>query len=821
MARIFRWLLRIVTATLLIAFLMGCVAYYLASRSIPDYNARYTVAGLAGPVEILRDNANVPHIFGSTDEDVYYGLGFAHAQDRLWQMMMTRRAAQGRLSELFGPRALKIDELMRRFGLYEAASASVTHQDPATTRALEAYAAGVNAWIAQVNEGALGRGAPEFFLFSRQISPWRPADTVAMGKMMALQLTEHAQDEVLRARLSLMLPEARLADILPDTPGAGTAELPDYASLVPMPGGAQHAWDTAARDPLNPLPARGRAGASNAWAAAPKRAAAGGSLMANDPHLGLTAPSTWYLARIELTTGGVIGATIPGIPFVLSGRSSDLGWGITASYLDDQDLFMEELNPATPQEYRTPSGWKRFTSDTSIIRVKDAEPVTITLRRTENGPVLPGGHFNLAAVTPPGHVAALGWTALSPRDTSMSAAHGLQRAKSIEAAIDAMEGFIAPSLNLIFAEPSRVGLKTVGAMPNRTPAHASKGRMPSLGWKAENRWQGRIPYAQNPEFVDPPGGILGNTNNKIIDRPFPNHVSYTWGDTQRIQRWTRLMQSREVHTRESFIDAQLDSVSFTARSLLPLIAKDLWFTGEAASEGTPERQRQKALEMLANWNGEMSEHMPEPLIFAAWMKHLQNRLVRDELGPMAREFTHADPLFLERVFRDIDGAAIWCDVAQSTITETCTDIARIALDEALLWIGEHNGTALESLRWGDAHEALHKHPVLGDVPVLRWIVNIRQSTSGGDNTLQRGRTIGTGPAPYTNVHAAGFRAVLDFNDPDSSVFIVATGQSGHPLSRHYDDLGALWRRGEYIPMSLDPALARAANVGVTVLTPEG
>ncbi|MEL7345332.1 MAG: penicillin acylase family protein, partial [Pseudomonadota bacterium] len=300
----------------------------------------------------------------------------------------------------------------------------------------------------------------------------------------------------------------------------------------------------------------------------------------------------------------------------------------------------------------------------------------------------------------------------------------------------------------------------------------------------------------------------------------PNHMSYTWGDTQRIQRWRRLMQSRAVHTRESFIEAQLDTLSFSARSLLPLIGAELWFSGQAAPEGTTERRRREAVDLLGAWNGEMNEHLPEPLLFAAWMRHLQDRLIRDELGPLADAFSHPEPLFLERVFRDIEGASRWCDIVPSDAVETCDDIARLALDDALVWIEETYGNAeIESLRWGDAHTATHDHPVLGDVPILSWVVNIRQSTSGGDNTLQRGLTSGEGDNPFLNVHGSGYRGVYDFADPDSSVFITATGQSGHPLSRHYDDLGELWRRGEYIPMSLDAELARAAAVGITVLEP--
>jgi penicillin amidase len=401
----------------------------------------------------------------------------------------------------------------------------------------------------------------------------------------------------------------------------------------------------------------------------------------------------------------------------------------------------------------------------------------------------------------------------------MSGAIALMRSGSVPEAIAAGEKFIAPSQNLTLVDQSGIAMKTIGAFPRRAARHQSQGRLPTPGWLPENRWQGVLPYSTNPEFISPEGGILGNTNNKVIDRPFPLHMSFSWGDTQRIQRWRRLMQTREVHTRQSFIEAQLDTVSFTARSLLPLVAADLWYTGDAAPEGTPDRLRQRALDLMATWNGEMNEHLPEPLIYAAWMRALQERLIRDELGPLAEEYTHLEPLFIERVFRNTDGAGIWCDVLQSAAQETCADIARQSLDDALLWISEKYGTQLESLRWGDAHQATHDHPVLGSVPVLSWFLNIRQSTSGGDNTLMRGRTKGSGPEPFQNVHGAGYRGVYDFADPDSSVFVLSTGQSGHPLSRHYDDLGELWRRGEYIPMSLDAELARAAAVGVTVLNP--
>ena len=817
MFTLFRWLLKIFVAFAALAALSALAVYFFLARSLPNYNESFTLAGLSGEVEIVRNTHNVPHIFADADPDVFFGLGFVHAQDRLWQMQMLRRTAQGRLSEMFGRRTARTDELMRRLDIYGLARSAYSAQDAETRAALRAYADGVNAWLRVTNEGARGRGAVEFFAFNAEMPLWQPADSLAILKLLSVQLNSQIGREVLRARTSLLVSEERLRDLMPDAPGDGVAALPDFATLFPevIPSTQLTLLD----DPLFPVSPVALAGASNSFAAAPERAASDGALLANDPHLELTAPALMYLARLELSSGGVIGASIPGIPAILSGRTEALGWGITSSYMDDSDILIEELNPDNPLEYRTPDGWAEFETRGSIIRIRDEDPITLTLRWSENGPILSGALFDLATVTPPGHVAALSWTAAEPADTTMTAAMRLMRAQTIEDALAAGELFVAPSQNLMLASRDRVALQTLGRIPRRDAAHETQGRMPAPGWRRENRWQGMLPYSDNPRFIDPESGILGNTNNKLLERPFPQHVSHDWGDTQRIERFLHLMRTRSVHTRDSFIEAQLDTVSPAARLLLPLVAADLWFSGEAAPAGTRAHLRQRALRLLADWNGEMNEHLPEPLIYAAWMRNLQMRLIRDELGPLAAAFTHVDPVFIERVFRDTEGAGAWCNIVQSSVTETCSDMAITALDEALLRLTERYGDAVESWRWGDAHMATHRHAVLGDVPLVRHFVNISQSTSGGDHTLMRARTSGRDPDPFANVHGAIYRGVYDFADPESSVFILSTGQSGHPLSRHYDDLGDLWRRGEYIPMTLDPDLARGGAVGITVLRP--
>ena len=818
MERVFVWLMRITLGVAAVAGLLVSFAYFFLSRSLPDYSKTVEFSHITEEIEIVRDTANVPHIFGKNDQDTLFALGYVHAQDRLWQMTMLRRTAQGRLSELFGAETLTVDMVVRRLGIYSASRASLSALRSDTMAKLEAYAKGVNARLEEINLGNLGRGAPELFLFSNFIAPWSPTDSLAIIKLMGLQLSSHLESEVLRARVSLILDDDLLKDLLPDVPGSGVAELNDFASMFPSLL-KQHTSVAMPKHSLSPFKSIALSGASNAWAALPGRSASPGTLLANDPHLGLTAPSIWYLARLELENGGVIGGTIPGLPVILVGRSASLGWGLTTANVDDTDVYIEKLNPANPNEYQSLDGFVPFFKKQSIIEIKGQKPVTLDMLWTENGPVLPASHYNLGAITPEGHVTSVAWTLLSGQDTSFEAAFDIMVSGSVQAAMTASQTYIAPGQNLTLADKYQIAMRTIGALPKRDPRHQSKGRMPTAGWLAVNRWQGMFDASVNPVFLNPTGGVLGNTNNKYIDRPFPEHISYDWGDTQRVQRWTRLMQNREVHTRDSFIEAQLDSVSPTARALLPLIGAELWFQSENAPANTSLGRRQVALELLANWNGEMNEHLPEPLIYAAWVRALQIRLIEDELGPLHEEFTQVEPLFIEKVYRDIVGAGQWCDVVQSTPVETCAEIARLALDDALAGLEKTYGSEITALRWGEAHQATHDHPVLGNIPVLKWFVNIRQSTSGGDNTLQRGKTIGTGPNPYLNVNAGAYRGVYDFADPDSSVYIISTGQSGHPLSRHYDDLGELWRRGEYVPMSLDETLARAGATGITTLRP--
>ncbi len=820
MTALLRWLVRILVALAAVIVVCAALGWYLVSRSLPDYDGTVRLPELDAEIRITRDANAVPHIRATTGHDAIFALGVVHAQDRLWQMEMSRRAAQGTLSALFGARTVEIDRLIKILDLYTVAAESLKAQTPETQAALEAYAGGVNAWIRHVNKNALGRGAPELFLFDGALAPWTPADSLAILKMMALRLTAAARNEVLRGKFLLNLPPERVADILPEDPNPAVTAPRRFAELYP---GARFATTTQTHsvDPiielLGPPPSRALMGASNAMAVDGSRSAAGKPLLANDPHLWLAAPGIWYLADIAAPGISAIGGTLPGIPAIVVGRNSEIGWGVTTTNVDDQDIYIEQVDTDDPGRYRTPEGWAAFEARRIRIEVDGGETIDEIAYRTRHGPVLSGDQFGAGAVTPDGHVAALRWTALDPGDRTMSALLGLMQARDIDAAVTASELAVAPAQNLFLADRNGIAMVVAGAIPARNPASPGQGRIPAPGWHAENDWQGFRAPILNPRVIRPASGAVANANNRITDAPFPINISFDWDASYRIRRLEKELSGRAYHSRDGFVALQNDSVSEMARAVLPLIAREFWWGSD--SEIEVDRRRQQVIEMLARWNGDMDQHSPEPLIFSEWMRMLTRRLAADELGPLLEDVEGEQPLFVERVFRDVNGAGAWCDVDKTPEKETCPQMAALALDDALASLSREYGSNIQGWRWGAAHVAVHRHMPLGFFGALAPFFNITNETSGGNHTLLRGQSSGRGPTPFRNIHAAGLRVVVDFADPDRSLMMIATGQSGHPFSRWYDNLSDLWARGDMIPMSMNDADAAAGAVGVMILAP--
>lgn len=764
-------------------------------RSLPQMAGVLTAPGLDAPAQIWRDRNGVPHIHAQSRDGALYALGVAHAQDRLWQMELTRRIVQGRLAEIFGSPALPVDIGARTLGLYAAAEAEVARAAPDVRTALEAYAAGVNAAMA-AHKGPL---PPEFAIFLHAPEPWRAADSVAVIKAMAVQLAGNAASEGGRALLAGRLSREQIAQFF--APGRGDPEwpLPDLAYLK-----------TAAA--LQPLYAAlgfdGPRGASNNWAVAGARTAGGKPLLANDPHLGLTIPSVWYLAHLSWPDGEALGGSLPGFPAVIAGRNAAAAFGLTTTGADVMDLVIERLDE-TGTRTVAPDGPQDIRTRTETIAVRFGFDRTVSIRESVNGPLLPLEQLGAADAVPPGHAVALRWSGGRPGQTSAAAIAMLTTA-TWDGLRAAMRDYAAPVQSFVFAsEAGEIGLIAPGFIPVRAEGYA--GQVPARGWEAGDRWTGLIAFDELPQIANPESGAVFSANGNILPPGYERLITADWEAPYRRDRVAELLSDRIGLTREDMAAMQNDIVCLYAMEVLPLLA--------ATPAADPRADR--ALTMLAAWDRRMAADRPEPLIFAAWMRALSRAVYADELGDRFETYWSYRPNFMRRVISGEDGFAAWCDDIATEATETCAERQSKALQAALKELTAAYGDDMAGWRWGTAHPAVQSHRPLGFVPWLGSLFGVETPMEGGAFTLSRADHRFAGRRPYAGVHGAGLKFVVDWNAPDRSLWIVSTGQSGNPYSPHYRDLAELWAAGGYLTMTSDWAEIEAQTVARLALQPSG
>ncbi|MFQ5954077.1 MAG: penicillin acylase family protein [Kiloniellales bacterium] len=770
-----RWLL---LGPLAVLALAGLAAAFAGWSSLPTVEGRIALSGLGAPVEVRRDANAIPYIKAGSQADAYFALGFVHAQDRLWQMEQQRRLIAGRLSEIFGERTLGSDRFMRTLGLYRAAEWSLAHLSEPVRTALGAYAAGVNAYLDE-GRGAL---APEFTLLWHSPEPWRPADCLAFGKLMALTLAGNWRRELLRARLAARLTPEQLASLWPDSAEAMVTLAQLYRGL-PLDGLADHVadgWRVA--------------NASNEWVVAGSRTRSGKPLLANDPHLRFAAPILWYLARIEAPGLTVAGATVPGVPFHLFGHNGRIAWGFANTHSDVQDLFIERVADGDAGRYLTPEGSEPFRVRAETIVVRGGDTVTLSVRTTRHGPVISDVAPQAARQADPGSVIALAFPALDADDTSAQAIYRLNRADGWAAFVAALSDFHGPQQNVVYADvDGNIGFYAPARVPVR---RNGKGLAPVPGWTGEYDWTGRVPTAALPKALNPPGGVIVNANNRIVGPDYPHFLAAHWESDTRARRIGERIEAARSEgvklTVEGFMALQQDTESLAARTLLPLMLARV----------TPEVRTQNSLDRLAGWDGAMDRRRAEPLIFTAWLRELNRALYADELGPAFADYWRLRP---EVVAHMLEADPAWCDVVTTPRRETCAERLSSALNRALDWIEARYGEDPARWRWGAAHRASFRHRVLDLVPLLGRLADLEIETDGGDDTVNRGTSDITDPdQPFAHIHGAGFRAVYDLAELGRSRFVIATGQSGNPLSTHYHDFLRRWRDGEYVPMPAVP-----------------
>ncbi|MBO9373805.1 MAG: penicillin acylase family protein [Chloroflexus sp.] len=785
-----RLLIRIVSWTILlligILIIGGGGGYLWLRRSLPQTNGEIRVTGISGPVTIVRDTDGIPHITGATDTDAVFGLGFVHAQERLWQMEVQRRIGHGRLSEIFGETTLRTDTFLRTLGVARAAQKALASLDRATVELLEAYAAGVNAFLA--TNPVL---PPEFLILGVQPAPWQPVDSLVWAKMMAWDLGGNWNNELMRATLVAKIGPEDAAFLMPPYTADGPLILP---TSVAAPATPYH----EAKTPIQPETAErllelademllitgigDQLAGSNNWVIGGSRTASGKPLLVNDPHLANRIPSIWYLAHIKGETINAIGATFPGLPVVVIGHNERIAWGVTNTDPDVQDLYIERIDAQNYVEY---NGTREpVTLINEVIPVKGSDPVTLTVRITRHGPVI-------SDVLPDAkETLAFRWTALDDRDTTIRAFVNLNRAKNWAEFTAALRDYKAPMQNFVYADvDGNIGFYAPGSVPIR---RNGDGSMPVPGWTDEFEWIGYIPFEELPHVYNPPQDYVVTANNRVVGDDYPYLLGTSWAAPFRAQRIIELIEQKSSLTVADMRLMLSDVRSIQARELLPILRNV-----------TPAEPREAtALELLRNWDGTMVGDSPAAAIYQGYYNAVLEEVFADELRDFFTATYRHRHGFAAMALRQVllEGHREWCDnVTTIDTNEDCATVLATALRRGLDAMataqGEQDPTRW---RWNRVHQAVFPHNPFSQVGALRGIFERRVPT-GGD-----GFTINVAPLRlnegYLQYNAPSYRQIIDLSDLNESRFIHTTGQSGNVLSSRYSDYLALWQRGEDVPM---------------------
>ena len=803
---------------ILIALTLGAV-YMLLRRSLPVVDGAVTVAGLSAPIEIVRDRSDIPHIFASTENDALFGLGYAHAQDRLWQLEFERRIGFGRLSEVFGPATIAQDRFLRTIGFGRAAKAAWAELPAWAQQQVNAYVAGINAFVSSHHGGAL---PPEFSLLRFEPEPWTGADVAVWVKMMAWDLSANYSFELLRNDLVRTVGIDRMKQLMPlyDPNGlsivgeseAGGLSKPmghktRIAGFSPSPLFSGHFSVPGAMPPLD-------GAGSNNWVVDGTMTASGKPMLANDPHLATHIPSTWYLAHLSSPDFEVIGATLPGIPGVILGRNRRVAWGMTNVAADVEDLFREHLDASgRSAEFRGVQ--EPLTIVRETIRVKGADPVDVDVRLTRHGPLVSDAlnaieaQSTHAVQAPPLAPLAFRWTALDPADSTIVALLRVNKANNWNDFTDALRAFVVPSQNFVFADvDGHIGYYAPGRIPIRA---SGDGTLPADGWTGDDEWIGWVPFDQLPHQYDPPGHFIVTANNRPEPENYPYVLGFEWYTPYRAQRIVDLLNGRSRLTPDDFAKIQADTVSLHAKELVPLLLQHVHPNTDAD---------RRAVEILRPWDFDAAADSRASAIFQAWFYALGPALVRDDLGVLVSDAyklkTTFMARFIERTIATND--ASWCD-DKTTIDrrETCDEVVTTALHDGVADLTRQMGADMNRWRWDTVHRATFPHEGFDAVAVLRPLVSRSVPTGGDWSTV----SIGTVAADqlYEQHLVPGYRQIIDLSPANDSRFADDVGESGHVLSGHYDDFLADWRAVKYRSMTTDRSRIEEGAIGHLRLTP--
>lgn len=819
---------RIILLTVLFLFLLLILAVSIwllngVRGPFPTTDGTIDVAGLQAEVTIVRDEFGIPHIYAANEHDLFFAQGYTHAQDRFWQMEWARHIGNARLAEIAGEPMVETDKFLRNLGWPQMAQAAAATYDGDTLAAMEAYSAGVNAYIAENGDNvSLNRTILELVGDSWEIEPWTPVDTAAWGIAMAWDLrgTGNSDFELLQVEMRDALGDELVDQLFPVYPDnrpiiAPTTKQPTFATQsdddidwatinTQMIGTApdELGWDVSGIG-------------SNNWVVNGDHSASGLPLLADDPHLGVQMPSIWYENGLHGGRYNVVGVTMPGVPGVILGHNDKIAWGVTNVSADTQDLFIEKINPDNPDQYEYMGVWRDMEIRTEIINVNGGDPVELTVRETIHGPLLNNVDDELQDAL------ALQWTAAEP-SRQMKAIIELNKAQNVDQFFDALQYWDTAGQNIVYGDvEGNIAYQATGRYPIRPNWD---GILPVPGWTGEYEWDGFIPYDEMPRLLNPEEGYIVTANNAIHDDDYPYLMALYWADGDRAQRIVDMLEDALAEgsvSAETYRAMHNDNYELLADSYMPIIA-------QLESE---DEQMADVLERLRQWDRQLDADSVPAAVFELFYMHLALRTMSDELGDLAGDYITNNGT-LRVLFHDLAGKPahpFWDDVTTPEV-ETQAQQVELALADTLAWFKQISSD-VDGWQWGAIHTVTYGSDPLGQsgIALIENLVNRGPFPYSGGNSIVNATSFGwdkmmnPGESEIGELAEAranpSMRMIIDLADFDSAELIHPTGQSGHPYHPDYTSMIDVYLAGEYVPMPFSAEAVAARGTDLLILQP--
>ena len=742
-----------------------------AKAALAVLRGTLNVHGLQQPVRVQRDRWGVAHIYAQNQHDLFFAQGFVVAQDRLFQMEMWKRSGQGRLAEILGPSYVKRDTSARLLRYGGDMDAEYKSYSPDTKEILEAFTSGINAYIAGIQKPG-GIGLPlEFQLAGFKPDPWKAED--CLNRLAAYSMTNNGVSELHNAQLVTLLGPEKAAALLELDPPVKLDPAPgvDFSGISPALLQNLIGSDIPLHFPAAPVQG------SNNWTVSGSLTATGKPFLANDPHRVIAEPSLRYIVHLVAPGWDVIGAGEPGLPGVTVGHNEKIAWGFTIFGLDQQDLYLAELNPADPKQYKTERGWERMEVKTETINVRGANPVTVELKFTRHGPVLwEDGKRALA----------LHWVGAEPGTAGYLGSLALDRAQNWQEFEQAMPRWKVPSENIVYADrDGNIGEHSTGLAPLRKNWTGLLPVPETGGFE----WSGFVPNGDLPHSYNPAAGFIASANHKMIPENYRYPVGFQWAPPDRFGRIVEVLSGAARSQRKLSVkdmeDLQNDVVSLPARELQGLLKQAASKTGGATAA---------SLKLLLDWQCDFPESSTAATLYEFWVAELEDAVSAKVIPAEAAKV--AGKLSVPRILKELSDP-------QASVFGANPEAARDALLIATLRTAEEKLTAKlgpdsKNWAWGKLHHAVFIHAVSGVVPGAKSLFDRGPVSRPGENTTVDATYFG-GPS-FDELGGASYREIFDLSDWDNGVGVNVPGQSGQPGSPHYDDLLPLWVNGQYFPL---------------------